>query len=187
MKKPTDALDEAMLAGEDAGELVASLARTLTPRPPSSNVRERLLAAVASPALRWAPLFGKLGALFDLPDAELTRMAERAALASEWQSVPLPGVELFHLQGGPLLAGADAGLVRVQAGIHFPEHRHLGEERVLILEGEARESDGTLRRPGDIVVMPPDSSHDFVVLPGKPLVYALVLFGPVEIGNLRFP
>lgn len=183
MKTPPDALSEALA---DA-ELVAALADTLPARAPTSALRDRLLRSVSSARLRWAPLFGKLGALFDLDEAALGDMAERASIASEWQPGPLPGVALFHLEGGSAIAGADAGLVRVDAGLHFPEHRHLGEERTLILEGEALESSGVVRRPGDALNMPADSRHAFRVSAERPLVYALVLFGGVEIGGLKFP
>jgi len=188
MKPPSDAIEEAL--GSEASretELLAALARAITPRAPSPSLRSRLLAAVASPGLRWAPLFGKLGALFDLGDHALLQIAERASVASEWQAGPIPGVELFHLDGGPSIRPADSGLVRVQAGLTFPEHRHLGEERTLILEGEARESNGLLRRPGDLRIMRENSAHAYEVLAGRPLVYAVVLFGGVEIDGRRFP
>jgi anti-sigma factor ChrR (cupin superfamily) len=185
MKTPPDALEEA-LASSDA-ELVATLAEALPARAPNSALRRRLLEAVSTPRLRWAPLFDKLGALFDLDDTALANMAERAAIESEWQPGPVPGVELFHLEGGAAIAGADAGLVRVSAKLHFPEHRHLGEERTLIIEGEARESSGSVRRPGDSMSMPANSTHAFQVTSDKPLVYALVLFGGVELGGITFP
>jgi hypothetical protein len=63
----------------------------------------------------------------------------------------------------------------------------LGEERTLILEGELRESSGEHRRPGDFVTMAGGSSHAFEVLPGQRLIYALVLFDAVLIGEQRFP
>jgi hypothetical protein len=84
-------------ADSSSVETFSALARALPPRAPSAARRARLLAEVGTPALRWAPLFGKLGALFDLPDAALTELAERAALEREWQVVPLPGVKLLHL------------------------------------------------------------------------------------------
>ena len=82
MKTPPDALSEALA---DA-ELVASLADTLPARAPTSALRDRLLRSVSSARLRWAPLFGKLGALFDLDEAALGDMAERASIASECTS-----------------------------------------------------------------------------------------------------
>ncbi|HET9932044.1 MAG TPA: cupin domain-containing protein [Polyangiaceae bacterium] len=187
MKTPPEALDDALGLASKEGELLSTLAEALPARAPGHALRARLLASAASPRLRWAPFFDKLGALFDLDEAALMQMAERAALEDQWQPGPLPSVSLFHLSGGPAIASADAGLVRVAAGFEFPTHRHLGEERTLILEGEVRESSGLLRRPGDALSMPADSSHSFEVVSSKPLLYALVLFGGVEIGGIKFP
>lgn len=187
MSRAPDAFEEALGLASNEAELVTALCEVLTPRAPGGALRNRLMASAASPALRWAPLFGKLGALFDLDDAALSEMAERAARPSEWQAGPLPAVSLLHLRGGPAIASADAGLVRVEAGLQFPEHRHLGEERTLILEGEARESSGRLHKPGDSLSMPAGSSHSFEVVSTKPLIYALVLYGGVEIGGVKFP
>jgi len=188
MKTRADAIEEALgPEARDEAELLAALARAIAPRAPSAALRARLLSAASSPGLRWAPLFGKLGALFDLDDRALSQMAERASVPSEWQPGPIGGVELFHLDGGPAIRPADAGLVRVRAGLAFPAHRHLGEERTLILEGEARESNGLVRLPGDLQVMAEDSSHAYEVLAERPLVYAVVLLRGVEIGGRRFP
>ncbi|MGC4086311.1 MAG: cupin domain-containing protein [Polyangiaceae bacterium] len=188
MRKPVDALEEALQGDAVALAELVSLLTPSSPAPaPAANARQRLLAKASSPGLRWAPLFDELSRLFDLPDGELSKLGERSADPSQWQAIPIAGVELFHLTGGPQVGAADAGLVRVQPGLVFPEHTHLGEERTLILEGEARESSGQLRRPGDVLVMPGDSSHAFQVTSERPLIYALVLFGGVQIGDLRLP
>jgi anti-sigma factor ChrR (cupin superfamily) len=42
-------------------------------------------------------------------------------------------------------------------------HTHVGEERVLVMEGSFVEEDGTRRRPGDVVTMPPGSTHRYTV------------------------
>ncbi len=68
--------------------------------------------------------------------------------AARWEPGPLPGSSLFHLDGGPRIATADAGFVRLPAGLEFPVHRHLGSERVLLLEGSYRDSDGKHWGPG---------------------------------------
>src|SRR6188768_653770 len=110
--------------------LLAALAELEPPAPPpSSALRARLLANVASPGRRLAPLYGALADLFDLGDAELVSLFERAEDASAWVSLPVPGVRLLHFAAGPRVAGADSGLVRMEPGAPFPQHRHLGLER----------------------------------------------------------
>ncbi|HYP87200.1 MAG TPA: hypothetical protein VEQ59_03590, partial [Polyangiaceae bacterium] len=93
---------------------------------PSLGLRSRLLASTAEPSRRFAPLYGALAELFDLNDAALSALFERAAAPAAWTDAPIPSTSLVHLQGGPRVAGADNGLVRLQAGARFPAHRHLG-------------------------------------------------------------
>lgn len=189
MKRSTDLfselLDEAALS-QDADAL-SELAQALRPEPASSAARARLLASAQSPALRWAPHFDKLSALFDLEEAKLVEIAEMSAQSRHWECLPLAGVRLFHLSAGPALRGADAGLVSIPAGTTFPFHRHVGEERTLVLEGALREASGVLYQAGDSLTMAADSSHSFQVLPGATLIYAVVLFAPIEIDGVRFP
>jgi quercetin dioxygenase-like cupin family protein len=189
MKRSDDAVGGVLGEAGEPGdtELLVELSRVLTPRAPSGGARDRLLSSALSPALRWAPHFDKLSRLFDMDEAGLQRIAQESALAERWENLPLPGVRLFHLVPGPALAGADAGLVSIAAGTPFPLHEHVGEERTLVLEGALSETDGTLYRPGDSLTMLAGSSHAFTVLPGPALVYAVVLFAPIEIDGLRFP
>jgi quercetin dioxygenase-like cupin family protein len=189
MKRDDDALSGTLGDASEPGdsELLSELSHALLPRVPSGSARDRLLSRARSPALRWAPHFDKLSRLFDLDESQLQRIAQESAFELRWESLSLPGVRLFHLTPGPALAGADAGLVSICAGSTFPLHRHLGEERTLVLEGALSEADGTVYRPGDALTMPASSSHSFTVLPGAPLIYAVVLFAPIEIDGVRFP
>ncbi|HVZ34889.1 MAG TPA: cupin domain-containing protein, partial [Polyangiaceae bacterium] len=86
-----------------------------------------------------------------------------------------------HFQAGPSLGSADTGLVRMAAGLAFPRHRHIGAERVLVLEGGYRDSSGRVVIAGDAVEMPDGSRHAYRVLPDGPLVFALVLESGIEI------
>jgi putative transcriptional regulator len=188
MKQRDDVLSDFLGDSErSAREALVELSQALPTRAADRSARGRLLAQARSPALRWAPHFDKLAALFDLSEPALTAIAEQSSLEQRWEPLPLAGVQLFHLQGGPAISGADAGLVAIRAGTQFPLHRHAGEERTLILEGTLREQDGTLLRPGDVQVKPAGSSHAFSVLEGAPLIYAVVLFAPIEIDGMRFP
>jgi anti-sigma factor ChrR (cupin superfamily) len=71
--------------------------------------------------------------------------------------------------------------VRVPAGATFPLHRHIGEERVLVLQGGFEDQDGRVYRRGDEAWKPAGSEHSFVALPGPDLIYLVVLFGGVVI------
>jgi putative transcriptional regulator len=95
--------------------------------------------------------------------------------------MPVASVRLLHLAGGPRVASADCGLVRIEPGARFPRHRHLGDEWSLVLAGEAEEGTGARWAPGDLVHRPADSAHAFRVVSAEPLVFAVVLQGGLEL------
>ena len=149
---------------------------------PPQPLRERLLATVARPRLRFAPLFGALAELFDLSDTDLAGLFERAASEGDWLISAVPGTQLFHLQGGPRVATADNGLVRLEAGTRFPTHRHRGRERVLVLAGGYREEpSGRLYLPGDWQEMPAGTTHAYRALPEQSLLIAVSLVAGVDV------
>jgi quercetin dioxygenase-like cupin family protein len=165
---------------DDVAAVLADLVSPIGPAP--QLLRERLLASIARPRLRYAPLYGKLTDLFDLGDTALADLFERAASAEEWSVSQVPATELLHLQGGPRVASADNGLVRIQAGARFPTHRHLGRERVLVLEGAYRdEPSGRMYGAGDVHEMDAGTSHAYVALSERPLLLAVSLLSGVDV------
>jgi hypothetical protein len=138
---------------------------------PSPSLRERLIGSVQRET--FAPFGGRLARLFDV---SLERAQEYLAkIPQNWEAAPWEGVQWMHLPGGPSTEGCDVGFVKMEENLHFPYHSHKGLERVLILQGGFTDSDGTLRRAGDLIERV--EAHSFVVLPGKPLVYAVVFPG----------
>lgn len=167
----------------DDPELRAALAQLHPPaKAPPQLLRERLLNAVARPRLRFAPLYGALSELFDLGDTDLASLFERADDAAAWVGSPIPGTRLLHLQGGPRVAHADNGLVRIAAGARFPQHRHLGLERVLVLDGGYRdEPSGRLYAAGDWHEMDANTEHAYTALEGRELLLAVSVLSGVEV------
>jgi quercetin dioxygenase-like cupin family protein len=167
----------------DAPQLAEALSDLTPPaKAPPQLLRERLLATVARPRLRYAPLFGKLTELFDLDETDLAALFERAATPTAWTDSQIPGTRLMHLQGGPRVAGADNGLVRLAAGARFPWHRHLGLERVLVLDGGYRdEQDRRLYLPGDWHEMQLGTSHACTALAERELLFAVSVVAGVDV------
>lgn len=168
---------------ETPGALADSLSALSLALPrvaPTADLRARLLATAARPEHRWAPFTARLARLIDVAHDRARELLAAIVRPDPWQRL-LPGVDLLHLQGGPAVAGADVGFVRVAAGGAFPEHRHLGPERVLILQGGYVDDQGQTARAGDLVELPAGSSHSFVALPGDDLIYAVV------VGGVEFP
>jgi len=167
----------------DAREIegvLAALAASVGVEAPPAALKARLLASATTGPTRFAPFFDDLAHLFELGIDSVVRLLERAGLESEWEAGPHPSIRIFHLEPGPSLATADAGLVRMPAGFEWPGHRHSAPEKVLILEGGYSDSSGRVYRAGDVHEEDPGTEHSFTVLPDSPLLFALVLHGPIE-------
>jgi quercetin dioxygenase-like cupin family protein len=167
---------------EQLAELFARLGEA-----PESNAadlargRARLLAAVAQSDERYAPLFGKLTRFFDLSAEALRAIFRRAANDADWEPGPVPGVSLFHFQGGPAVAGFDTGFVRFEKGMPHPPHRHLGEERVLILRGGYFDHEQRWYGPGDFHEMSAGTQHSLQMSTEEDVLLAVVMAGPIEL------
>lgn len=166
----TRELAEAAGISEAEAEELLAAAISAPPAPPSTW-RARLLAAVA-PA--WGAFAAAFAAQIDLPLDKARELLDRAERAAVWVSGPLPGVSVFHLPSGPACTGADVGLVRLGAGVVFPPHRHLGPERVLVLDGSYVDDHGREFRPGDRDDRTEGDPHHFVAGPNG-VVFVVVL------------
>jgi len=166
--------------GTDSGDALVELNELLTPIPPSAEARNRLLLAVSAAPLKYAPFFDRLSSFLDLPLDRVQQILADVNDRARWEPAPLRGVQLMHFDGGPSVAGADVGLVRIEPNYRFPNHRHKGEERLFVLEGGYLDSAGNKYEPGDVQVMSPHTTHDYTVLPGG-LLAALVLYEGIEI------
>jgi anti-sigma factor ChrR (cupin superfamily) len=124
---------------------------------------------------RFAPFFAALSRLFDLPVAAIEALLARIDDARAWEA-SVPGVKLIDFTGGPRVAGADAGLVRLAPGAGFPRHRHLGHETTIVLEGTLIDG-GRAYEPGAVVEHVVDSVHKCFAGPDRDLVTAVLHHG----------
>jgi putative transcriptional regulator len=153
------------------------------PVAPSEGLRGAVLASVAA-RTKLAGFTERLAALFDFGAARAEELLREASgrPGEGWEAIPLPGVRLFHFAGGPRVAGADCGLVRLEPGARFPQHRHGGDEWVLVLAGEAEEEEtGGRWLPGDLLHRGAGSVHAYRAVGSVPFVFAVVLHGGIEI------
>lgn len=141
-----------------AEEALALFGASLAPEPPPPSLRARLLESTREQSLADA-----LARAFDLARDKAAWLLERIADPAGWTAGPLPGMELYHFDAGPRLAGADTGLVRFPAGLRFPKHKHLGPELMLVLQGGFRTDDGRHLRPGEMLAMAPGTAHELLV------------------------
>jgi hypothetical protein len=168
----------------DLAQLLAELSVVGATEVAASDVehgRLRLLGSVGESGERFAPLFSKLTKFFDLSVDALREVFVRAGQESEWEQGPLPWVSLFHFAGGPAVAGLDTGFVRLKRGMPFPAHRHLGSERVLILEGSYRDHQERYFGPGDFHDMPEGTEHSLQMSANEDVLLAVIMTAAIQV------
>jgi quercetin dioxygenase-like cupin family protein len=157
------------------------LAGGLRPLPLPSVLRERLLGA-AGGRNRFLPFLDRMMALVDLPEAETEGHLHLIDDDTSWEDM-LPGVRYRDFDGGPALGEAHAGLVRLAPGEMFPHHSHVGEERVLVLQGEVVDEQGHHYRAGDLVVSNDGTAHEVRAVGDQEAIYAAVVTAIVFTGS----
>lgn len=141
---------------------LAQLTEALEPVAPPPALRDRLLADVPATG-RFARFAEAAAKLLDLPlehaKALLDRIQDPGLFSAE-----MPGVCFYWCEGGPAVANAVRGFIRVEAGVQFPEHEHMGDETVLVLQGSYVDSaTGRTIQVGETSVMEAGTSHEFYV------------------------
>jgi quercetin dioxygenase-like cupin family protein len=167
-----DSLDSLDMLDMDP-EVASLLALAVEPIEPPPALRARLLAELGGRE-RFAPFVDRVAALFDLAAERVRVILERFDRDDGW-TVMFPGAAFSDLEGGPALGEATAGLVRIGAGLSFPPHVHIGEERVLVLQGAFEDDSGQRVRAGQLTVMPHGSKHSFRVVSEQELLYVVVV------------
>lgn len=175
--------------GADPADLAAlcELVEGLAPALPSGDVRARVLATIAGEVAeartsRWRGFAARIAAMIDV-GVERAEAFIAQALGGGWDAGPVPGLTTLWVDGGAAAAGCIRGFVRLEAGLAFPEHRHLGDEATLVLEGALIDSDGTTAEAGELVEMAGGSTHGYRAGAGADLVMFVVVREGIAIGE----
>ncbi|MEX1362230.1 MAG: cupin domain-containing protein [Nannocystaceae bacterium] len=148
-------------------------AGSLRPLTTGTSLRERLLGQVGG-SNRFLPFLDRMMSLFDLPEPDAERHLHSIDDHDAWDDM-LPGVRYRDFDGGPALGEAHGGLVRLQPGECFPHHTHVGEERVLVIQGELVDDQGQHYRAGDLIVSADGTSHELTATGEHEVIYAAVV------------
>lgn len=171
--------------GEDDLETAGALALLADGSEASAALRARLIETVQR-THRWDDLEAEVASLIDLDLDSARALLLAVDEAGGWELGPLPHIELLHFGGGPAVADAITGFVRIPPGETFPHHEHVGDEAVLVLQGELRDSSGAMHARGALLRMAAGTSHSLVVIGAIPLVYLAVVQRGVKIGGEVF-
>lgn len=155
------------------------LTRELPPATPSEGLKAQIMSDLA-PAARFARFRERVSELIDVSVERAGELLGQIDEIDPWVPGPSEGVELFHIDGGPRVEDAIVGFIKIGSGGEFPHHKHLGTERVFVLQGSFQDSSGTVHGLGDLVVEPPGSEHDFHVCDGPELIYLVVVEEGIE-------
>lgn len=134
---------------------------------------QRLERAVSELPLRYAPFFERLARLWQLPTQRVEAELTRAGHPGSWKPTPLRGLRIFDVDAGRGRGGARARLMRFQPGAIFPNHRHHGSERVLVLEGAYADHTGLEIHAGNEQWLAPGSEHELHILGDEICVAAI--------------
>ena len=173
------------LDGELFASLIDALPTAVVSAQAAASLKERLLHSIDG-APRFEHFLQRIAALTDLARAPAQALLASLDDASRWMGA---GTEMaiFHVEGGPGVANAIVGFVRLPAGARFPEHEHLGAEVMLVMQG-GLVVDGVTHRAGAEVTSLPASTHSFTAAEGPDLMYLGVSHGGMKIdGNTIEP
>ena len=141
---------------------------------PTPSLRERMLDSAHTHG-RLARFASAVAELLDVATPQAEALLDRALDPRGFTS-PLPGISFLWVSGGPCVTDAIRGFVRVQAGTHFPEHEHLGRERLLVLQGSLWDDTRALRvGPGELDELAAGSCHAFHVPADGPDLLGLAI------------
>jgi quercetin dioxygenase-like cupin family protein len=167
-------------------ELFGALVDALPVEAPAAALKDRLMKSVASESRFGDRFAAQMASIIDVAKEKAQALLDAIDDATRWQDNPLMPFALFHIDGGPRVANAVVGFVKMKPGDVFPEHKHVGDEIVLIIQGGYVDSAGVTHRAGEEHRMPAGSMHSFTAAPGPDLVYLGVVQEGFDIGEAHF-
>jgi putative transcriptional regulator len=164
-----------------AKEVIAALGASPTTVTASGVLRNRLVASMARRG-RYGRYADRLARLFDVSIEAGEALCASIEDEAAFQPFFTQGVDLIHVPAGPRFAGCLAAIARIQAGVLFPHHKHIGDETMVVLAGGFREEGPSGKEvwSGEELICRGGSSHAFVALEGQACIAASLIEGSVE-------
>jgi quercetin dioxygenase-like cupin family protein len=153
-----------------SAEALANLAMSLPLTAPSPEVRKRLLNSMST-TNRFEMFAAQVAELIDVSIDRARELVGRIDDAQSWMKTHVAGVFSYDLPVGPAAADAVVGFVKLRPGVVFPDHEHMGDEAMLVVQGSCIDSYGTIMRRGDSIRLPPGTHHEFTAQPGPDFIY----------------
>ena len=151
----------------------------IDPIEPDPQTKQALLRSLAGPW--YAPFARRVAALCDISQDAAHNLLAAVDDVGRWMMGPATGTQAFHIDAGPSLEGAIVGFIRIAPGAVFPQHKHVGAEDVLVLQG-AFVVDGVEVRAGSEMPMSAGSQHEVRAL-GEGCLYLGVVREGMDFGD----
>jgi anti-sigma factor ChrR (cupin superfamily) len=145
----------------------------LEPSKPGASLRDTLMGAISTKA-RFLPFLDRMMRIFDLPEAQAQKELDTIDQPDAWEQM-MPGVAVRDFESGDATGEAHGGLVRVEPGHAFPRHSHVGEETVLVLQGQLEDDEGRRYRAGDVIISDDQTDHELRVVGEQAVLYAALV------------
>jgi len=153
-----------------SAEALTSLALSLPRTSPSPGVRERVLKSVGV-TNRFEMFAAQVAELIEVGIDKARELVAGIDDAKSWMATHVPGVFSYDLPVGPRAVDAVVGFVKISPGHVFPDHEHMGDEEMFIVQGSCVDASGTVMRRGDMIRMPPGTHHELSARPGPDFIY----------------
>lgn len=155
--------------------VAACLMEQAEPIPVSNGLFDRVMAKIDATM----PEIGS-PQIYEEPKAKLPPAVEKALGISldqvKWKSTG-SSLEFFRLPVGE--TKNELGLYKIRPGGQVPEHKHLGEEITVVLQGSFSDDRG-LYLPGDFLYCDSDISHAPMASADEPCLSMTALSAPVQ-------
>ncbi|MFT5431871.1 MAG: quercetin dioxygenase-like cupin family protein [Myxococcota bacterium] len=180
------ALTDPVLAAalDEVSEIYGLIGSSVDAMPAPAHIRNRLVATIAETP-RFERFTDTVARILEVATETAAAMIAGIDRLTSWEPSPWNGIQLYHLEGGPVAANAIVGFVRIAPGEVFPMHKHLGDETVFVLQGRCVDNLGSEHGAGELVRMPPDTEHELFVPADSPeFIYLAVVQEGIETGGM---
>jgi anti-sigma factor ChrR (cupin superfamily) len=175
--------DSAELAAELAAfqQTTGELGSAIEPVAPSPEIKQRLMASAGGG--RFSAFATRLAKLYDVTVERANELLGLIDRSASWRP-QIPGISLIDFDGGPAAAAADCGFFKLSPGALFPPHKHLGEERTIILAGQVRDVvNDRICGAGDEYVQLEGTSHYLQCVGPEECIYAARAINGIDVGT----
>ena len=163
-------------------EVMAAYAGVAAQTPPNAAERIDAIMDEVSRTNRFAHLAGTVAELLAIGRDEALTWLAGLDEPSNWGPGVLPGTRMWAVPTDR----EDLGVVwlKMPPGMEFPQHEHLGDETVLVVQGRYIDHEGRLHPPGSILREEPGTDHSFRIAEDGPEFICLALVGSgIRIGD----